>query len=128
LRNGKKRLQRESEINQARKTLYENSLLGSNPDMSVLLMAVQINLHSKEVRASGIRSNYAALKGVQAPPTREEDCLCGMEEERRNHVASTDAQINLKLEVCASGTGQRGSSNYAVLEDVQTKLPKEECA
>ena len=107
--------------------MYEKILLGSNPDMSALLMGVKINLHSKEVCASGIRSNYAALKDVQAPPTREEDCVCSMEE-RRNYAASRDAQINLKLEVCASGTGQRGSSNYAVLKDVQIKSSKEECA
>eukprot|EP00985_Skeletonema_marinoi_P020080 scaffold11766_cov154-Skeletonema_marinoi.AAC.2 len=80
-----------------------------------------------EVCASGIRSNYAALKGVQAPPTREEYCVCGMEE-RRIDAASRNAQINLKLEVCAPGTGQRGSSNYAVLKDVQIKSSKEECA
>ena len=48
-----------------------------------------------------------ALKDVRAPPTREEDCVCGIEEERRNYAASRDAQINLRSAQEAQGKDSR---------------------
>jgi hypothetical protein len=46
--------------------------------------------------------------------------------QRGNYAAVKDAQIKLREEECALGTGQR--SNYATVKDVQIKFAKGECA
>jgi len=51
------------------------------------------------------RTSDAALKDVQAPPTREE-FVYGMEQ-RRNYATSRDAQINLRSAQEAQGKGSR---------------------
>eukprot|EP00984_Skeletonema_dohrnii_P000460 scaffold158_cov103-Skeletonema_dohrnii-CCMP3373.AAC.3 len=51
------------------------------------------------------RTLDAALKDVQAPPTREE-FVCGMEQ-TRNYAASRDAQINLRSVQEAQGKDRR---------------------
>ena len=46
--------------------------------------------------------------------------------QRSNYAAVTGAQIKLKEEECARGTGQM--SNYAAVTGAQIKLRMEECA
>jgi len=86
----------------------------------------QIKLDRKECACgTGQRINYAVVKDVQINLIIEEECAPGMEQ-RRNYVATKDAIIRLKIKVCATGTGQRGS--FAARKAVQIKSSKEECA
>eukprot|EP00985_Skeletonema_marinoi_P007436 scaffold3269_cov80-Skeletonema_marinoi.AAC.1 len=56
----------------------------------------------------GAKDKRCGTEGcTRAPPTREEDCVCGIEEERRNYAASRDAQINLRGVQEAQGKDSR---------------------